>query len=58
MSTKRHRSHQLHLFRPRPRTPQWHQLSPETRQKVLPLLAKLLRTTKEPANRQEVSHER
>ena len=62
MPTKHHSSRQLHLFQPRPRIPQWNQLSRETRQQVLPLLAKLLQTTlphcKKPSSNQGVSHER
>jgi hypothetical protein len=39
------RYQQQHLFRPRPATPRWENLSAETRHKALTLLAKMLRTS-------------
>jgi hypothetical protein len=37
------RADQLNLFHPAPTTPQWALLPPETRQRTLSLLARLLR---------------
>jgi len=35
---------QLDLFRERPKTPTWHELPPEVRARMRPLLARLLRS--------------
>jgi hypothetical protein len=40
---KTQRADQLNLFHPVPTTPQWALLPPETRQRTLSLLARLLR---------------
>ena len=37
------RFQQLHLFRPRPTTPRWQNLSTEIQRKTLTLLARMLR---------------
>lgn len=46
MRVRPRRSRQLDLFQPPPNRPHWTDLPPQTRQKVLALLTRLLRDTR------------